>query len=465
MAEALSMGHRKLIAAVAEATYGALTEPASAGTDCFYPLDCEFTLDRPDADNEEANNTRSILENTELKRLGTFSIEMYLKSGGAAGVAPDYTLLLQNYFNTVVAATGGNSATDHSAGASVVGSLKITTAHKERFTVNTPCAVAPSGSTKLQMAVVDALVDGGAAPDSLTISPTLTAVPADASTVYYGSSYSLQANPQNSLSIWYWYDGNHCVMNMGCVINDIDIVTDPKGLQRIIFKGFFADQRQTGTTTLAEELDNSETAIDLTDATIMSNGSLFTVDTETFRVTVDPTSNTVTVAARGTVIGAAATHSTAAEVTPWRPTPSVNAGTIILSGARGYVKISDVDVSCDIISCTIKTTNNNKMDHDGFGCETNQGYAAGKNLTTFDMVVSLKAARFIQLMNFHDKTAKEIFIQWGTSANNMVGVMLANCRYQVASIPSVGLNENHLINISGKARGTTGLDEIRMLYI
>ena len=316
------------------------------------------------------------------------------------------------------------------------------------------------------MAVVDALVDGGVGQDSLTISPNLTAIPADASTVYYGSSYSLQANPQNSLSIWYWYDGNHCVMHTGCVVNDIEIVTDPKGLQRIIFKGFFADQKQTGTTTLAEELDNSELPIDLTDATIMSNGSLFTIDSEVFRITADPTSNTVTVATRGSVMStSAATHTTAAEVTPWRPTPSVNAGTIILSGARGYFKISDIDVSCDIISCSIKTTNNIKLDHDGFGCETNQGYAAGKNSTTFDMVISLKAARFTQFMFFQDKTAKEIFVQWGTSANNMVGVMMANCRYQASSIPSVGLNENHLINITGKARGTTGIDELRLLYI
>lgn len=97
--------------------------------------------------------------------------------------------------------------------------------------------------------------------------------------------------------------------------DDVEQVIDVLGIWG--YHNDYARRAWETLTTTSEELDASETAVDLTSAAGVKTGHILKIENELMHVS-SKASNTVTVT-RGANGSTAATHSTAATVTVWRP--------------------------------------------------------------------------------------------------------------------------------------------------
>lgn len=164
-------------------------------------------------------------------------------------------------------------------------------------------------------------------------------------------THSPSAADPKSYSMWY-KDGHTVMMCSGVTVDKGVFKIDGKEPGKADWSGGMMKRLHTGTDTLSIAItDTTSTTITPTIIKLFSVGSIFTVDTERFKVTaVGSTTLTVT---RGYGGSTAATHLIDAATTPWLPTGTESG--VIVHGRLGICTLDAVNYT--ILTSEITITN------------------------------------------------------------------------------------------------------------
>lgn len=171
-------------------------------------------------------------------------------------------------------------------------------------------------------------------------------------------TYSPGGTTPATYSMWY-RDGHTVFFCSGCAVNQGVIKIDGKSPGMIDWSGGLMKMLWTGTDTLGAAIsDTTSTTVTPSNIELFNVGSIFTVDSERFKVTAKGVSNmTVT---RGYGSTTPATHTNGTAMTPWLPTGTESGN--IIHGRLGIATLNAVNYT--LLSSSITITNNIKYYED-----------------------------------------------------------------------------------------------------
>lgn len=383
----------------------------------------------------------------------SFNIELYATGGGATGTAPDWVNLL----------TAGGWQSTTSGGATTVSGSSSTT---------TQVDVADASGLAVGDAVVIGTeirritgVDTAATPDHIDVTPALSSAPAASTTVGHALVYTMnpdRASAGNELTLWR-FDNRTADMLIGAVITSITFAMTGGDEMRVTVEGRAAQWRRMISTTLSSGINDTVTTIPLTDGSAIpddvsaSAPVYMQIGSEVLEI-IAISGNSATSSARGVygTGGAAASHSSGAEVYPYQPTGTyvdVNpiprtTGALIVDGDT--FQHESASLSCDL---GVRFTENSHgqnfdIDHYSLNAYDIQTECVGSSYYDEMVLVSQEAISRDQI---------QVFAQAGNTAGSMIAFDSPNTGNEVAAF-ATARDDEMTITLTGHSHQQTGSD-------
>lgn len=427
-----------------ETTFGTAGSDSPAAADAVRVIDAAVNGSRPFTAYEDRRGTSSRLGIVDEKGTAEWSVNLYAYPSGTAGVAPDWADLLTSGGWSAITGTG----TTVDGGSSTSTLIDVVDA--------TGLAVGGAVIISGQIRRITALT-----PNTITISPALSAPPVNATTVSAGISYAPddeRADSQKSLTIWA-ANNRSLARVVGGVPTSFAFALGGTGAAKVSIEG--TGRRQD--TLLATRIDGGINGI-VTSVTV-DEGTAAPSDATTFWqigseiVSVSAVAGAVWTIARGVLGSTAASHADDAVIYPYTPTGTyagtpvpATSGTIIVGGATLAMQSATAQLGMGVVTAEGRHGDAFALDH----------YIVGQR----EMSVALEGwAKFdtnmVRALRAINRTSQEVLVQQGATLGSIVAVSMPSCYIEQPAISRGG--DEITLSLSAQAFGTASEDEAYIL--
>ena len=392
-----------------------------------------------------------------MKKTVAWTMEVYAYTSGAVGTAPDWSDLLldgagmQQTSGTGTTVSGGGSTT-----------TVIDVVDASGFTVGGALVI--SGELRRITAK-----DTVPTPNTVTITPALSAAPADAVTVSSALSYRPdddRSNLPKSGTLWLG-NNSHLWRLTGAVAESLTFSGGGDGAARIQFSGFARASALQFPTTMNDSGGISDSDVSMTvtngkaipDDVSATNPYYIQIESEIIKVTAKST-NTLTIA-RAQLSSSAVAHADALVIDPYQPAGTYAGEPVPATG--GICKIASVTTPVETWSVGYESGAVQRVDQHGDANKV-AGFVQGMRAVT----PTLSGWSFYDTAMLHqadavNRTAVQAFAQQGDTAGSLLAVECPTVRFQVASFD--GNADEVRLELTGEAEGTTAKEDEFFLLV
>jgi len=414
-----------------------------------------FNIDRksPAGPRQDAHGSPGRRGQIAQHKTASFSLDYYATGGGGTGTAPDWANLLTAGGWTVTTAGGDTTVSGGSSTTTVVDVA-------DASGISAGDSVVISGQLRRVSAV-----DTASTPDNITITPALSAAPANAVTVGHALTYTL--NPRRvsagtELTLWR-FSNRTGDMLIGAVITSITITMSGGDEARISVEGQAAQHRSIVSTTLSSGINDTTTTIPLTAGECIPDDVSATapvyvqIGSEVLEI-IAISGNSATSSARGVygTGGAAASHSSADEVFPYQPDGTyVTANPI--ARTTGELSVGAVTLQHESASASVDLGVNFTENSHGSQWAIDHYNLNRWEVTTENTGSSYYDEQLVQMQKAIERDQVQVFAQAGNTAGSLIAFEIPNAGLEVPSF-SVERDSEVSVTLSGPGYEQNGSD-------